>query len=97
MIQLRETCRKELKEETKLELIACRFLGYQDTLPPAGVQKHFLNLYFEVKYSGEISLNEESSDHRWISEDELDSYNIVFGNKEFLSYFFQTYIDKHKI
>ncbi len=79
------TCKKELKEETNLDLVSCKLLGYQDTLPEPEAEKHYLNLYFEVEFSGSIKLNEESSEYKWIHFREIKHLDLAFGNKEFLT------------
>jgi 8-oxo-dGTP pyrophosphatase MutT (NUDIX family) len=78
------TVAKELEEETSLECTESRFLFYQDSLPEASGLMHCINLYFECRVSGDIILNEESSEYAWIGRDELDSYEIIFRNKEAL-------------
>lgn len=80
-----EVVRKELKEETNLDLGIFRFLFYQDGLPlePGGM--HCLNLYFECTASGNLALNRESSCHAWVAESEMTQYEILFGNAGALS------------
>ncbi len=81
---LEEACLRELKEETNLNAVSYRFINYQDTLPVENAKKHYLNLYFEIDFTGKILLNEESSEYKWISPEEIPHYDLVFGNKEFL-------------
>lgn len=70
----------ELREETSLECVSARFLFYQDSLPPEPGGMHCINLYFECTVSGELRLNDESSEFAWIGPEDLDRYEIVFRN-----------------
>jgi 8-oxo-dGTP diphosphatase len=79
-----ETVAKELMEETSLECTESRFLFYQDSPPEAPGLMHCINLYFECRVSGDITLNEESSEYAWIARDNLDSYEMIFLNDEAL-------------
>jgi 8-oxo-dGTP diphosphatase len=81
---LQEAVTTELKDETSLKLLSSTFLFYQDSLPQTKDDLHFINLYFRCEFSGDISLNDESSEYAWISEPELNNYNLVFGNNEAL-------------
>jgi 8-oxo-dGTP pyrophosphatase MutT (NUDIX family) len=71
---------KELREETSLACTSAKFLFYQDSLPYEPEGMHCVNLYFECEVSGEIALNEESSEYAWIGPDELERYDIAFRN-----------------
>ena len=79
---IENTIAKELREETELVCTGSRFLFYQDSLPEGPGKMHCLNLYFECTASGSVRLNEESSEHAWIGPDDLDRYEVVFGNGE---------------
>jgi 8-oxo-dGTP diphosphatase len=85
-----EGIRKELKEETDLDLCSFRFLFFQDSLPKelGGIQ--YLNLYFECEWTGKVTLNCESSDFVWIDRAEIAQYKIVFKNDEALQRFWAT-------
>lgn len=72
---------KELTEETALTSNNIRFLFYQDSLAiePGGM--HCINFYFRCEIDGDLQLNlGESSEHAWISQDDIDRYEIVFRN-----------------
>ena len=84
-----KTAAKELREETTLECTKMEFLFYQDSLPVRPGGMHCINLYFRCEVSGEIELNEESSEYAWIGPDDLDDYDIVFRNDEALLRFFR--------
>ncbi|NQT94387.1 MAG: NUDIX domain-containing protein [Lentisphaerae bacterium] len=84
-----QTIARELLEETSLEADSPRFLFYQDSLPirPGGM--HCVNLCFECSASGDVVLNEESSEYAWIGPADLDRYTIVFRNDEVLEQYWQ--------
>ena len=82
--RVEEVIRRELKEETNLELSSFRFFFFQDSLPTEPGGMHCLNLYFECEFAGALVLNAESSDFVWISKGELAQYRIVFRNDEAL-------------
>src|SRR5687767_1853120 len=79
-----EAIGRELEEETNLQITSLRFLLYQDSLPLEAGGMHCLNLYFQCEWSGSLVLNSESKEHAWIGKDEMDKYDIVFGNSEAL-------------
>ena len=54
----------------------------QDNLPAEEGKMHVINLYFAADHSGEIKLNEESSDFVWADPSELSEYRIAFQNDE---------------
>jgi len=85
-----EVVQKELKEETNLNLMNCRFLFFQDSLPMKPGAMHCLNLYFECRASGEIALNQESTEFRWIGPEEIGQFDIAFRNDAGLRSYWQS-------
>jgi len=85
-----QTVAKELREETSLESQSARFCFYQDSLPYNPGEMHVINLYFECDVSGEISLNQESSEVAWIGPEDLEYYDITFRNEEGLRRYWPT-------
>jgi len=51
---------------------------------------HCINLYFECDVSGNIALNDESSEYAWIGPSDLESYDVAFRNDEALARYWQT-------
>ncbi len=86
---LEEACANELKEETGLDIGEIELVACQDSLPEKDGDPHFLNLYFEAEYTGTITLNNESSAYQWVSSNELDNYQIVFGNRDIIEQMFE--------
>ena len=77
-----EAITREVKEETSLTCSRVCFLFYKDGLPQNEGEDHYLTLYFKCRVDGEIVLNKESSDFRWLEPAELDKYDIAFKNDE---------------
>jgi 8-oxo-dGTP diphosphatase len=80
--------RREVEEETSLVCTAVRFLFYQDSPPlePGGM--HCVNFYFECAVSGDLRLNEESSEVRRVDARTLSQLSIAFRNDEGLRRYF---------
>lgn len=76
------TVSKELEEETALQCTEKHFLFYQDSLPSDASDMHVINLYFLCEAEGQVRLNDESSEYKWISQDDMASYQFVFRNGE---------------
>jgi 8-oxo-dGTP diphosphatase len=87
---IEEAIAKELREETALTCRSSNFLFYQDNPPEKSGDMHCINLYFECTVSGSMMLNEESSDFAWITQAELDQYDMVFLNGEGLTRYWAT-------
>lgn len=83
------TVSKELREETSLVCTSEKFLFLQDSLPLKPGKMHCINLYFECTVTGEIQLNEESSEYAWIGPSDLTRYEIAFRHDEGLRWFWE--------
>jgi len=83
-IPVTENLVREIDEETGLNCHAHEFLFYLDTLPSAETDLHFVSLVFYCRVTGELSLNEESSEYAWVSEEDLEKYEFVFDNDKAL-------------
>jgi 8-oxo-dGTP diphosphatase len=73
---------RELEEETGLRAKNLRFLFYQDSLPPKSGEMHCINLYLECAVEGDLVMNGESTEAKWIGKDELPGTTIAFRNDE---------------
>jgi 8-oxo-dGTP diphosphatase len=78
---------REVKEETNLDLRDMRFLFYQNSPPIAEGKMHCINLYFEAKTDGGVTLNPEASAFAWLSIDEAIAQKPVFGAIEALGWY----------
>jgi 8-oxo-dGTP pyrophosphatase MutT (NUDIX family) len=87
-VAIEEAVRRELAEETGLELVSARLFFVQDSLPMGPGGMHCINLYFDCETSGALKLNRESSAHAWIGADDAASYDIAFRNDEAVRRFF---------
>lgn len=84
-----ETIKKEIKEETNLSCTSAEFVFYQDSLSDENFREHYLSFYFYCKVLGDIKLNDESDEYEWVSTQNLEMYNIGFGNGVGIKRFFQ--------
>ncbi len=83
-----DVCKKEIKEETNLDISKIKFLFYNDDLPIKNESDmHFLGLYFTANFSGKIMLNEESSEFSWINPNELNKFDIAFNQDKIVKKF----------
>ena len=77
-----QSAARELKEETGLSAVRLRFLFYQDSLPLTPGAMHCINFYMECHAEGDLVLNEESAEVRWIRPEDMPQYSIAFRNDE---------------
>lgn len=73
-----EALKREIKEETGLELLSADFLDYSSYVvnsPDNSV--HMLRLFFKCDVSGEIKLSEEHNDWGFFSLWEIDKLDFV--------------------
>jgi mutator protein MutT len=77
-----EAVAMEVEEETSLICRTCKFLFYMDGLPLKTGDNHYLTLYFACQADGSIGLNEESSEYTWVRPEDMEKYEIAFGNDE---------------
>lgn len=67
-----EAVAREVREETALAIDVLDLAGYREILPRADQPGHFVILPFAARWtSGEVVLNEESDDFRWVTLTEL--------------------------
>jgi 8-oxo-dGTP diphosphatase len=74
---------REIREETALEIEPVALVGFRQAIArDAGgrVERHFVILPFAARFvRGEISLNEELAEARWLALDELDGLTTTEG------------------
>ncbi len=77
-VPLIENLKREVKEETSLEIVGePKLLAAQDILRIEG--RHVVRLTYTGEALGEVSLDEENEDYKWLSSEEimkLDSLDI---------------------
>lgn len=74
---LPEALKREIREETGLELLSEKFLCYQEFIFDESFweKKHFIFFDFICRVDGEkITLNEEAQEYAWV--DQEDAYNF---------------------
>lgn len=78
---LTEALLREVREETGLEIDLVGLAGYREALPPkAGGYGHFVILPFAARWiSGEVTLNDELDDARWLTPGNLGDLPITHG------------------
>ena len=80
---LEEAIRREYKEETNCEIIELDFF-----------KSRYLNstlaVYFYGKIKGQIKLNEENTEYKWFSEEEIEKLELAFNQNGILKEFFST-------
>ena len=73
-----KTLRREVREETGVEIDDIRYLIDVAFIRPDGVPVIVLSFY--CKYaSGEIKYDEDTMNHAWISADEVGNYELIQG------------------
>lgn len=79
---LHQALTREVQEETALSIAIVGLAGFREALPnPArGQPGHFVILPFAARWTaGEVNLNEELGDFRWITPGELSGFKTTEG------------------
>lgn len=82
---LHQALNREVQEETSLTIAIIGLAGFREALPnPARDQPgHFVILPFAARWTaGEVQLNEELGDFRWITPGELGGFRTTEGLAE---------------
>lgn len=81
---LHQALNREVQEETALTIAIIGLAGLREALPnPARQPGHFVILPFAARWvAGEVNLNEELSDARWITPSELGGFKTTEGLAE---------------
>lgn len=77
-----DAVRREVKEETGLDVIALEFAGYRDEIvPEKGI--HNVVMLFVCETEGEIKVDpNEVSDYYWETLDKAEELDLAFDHKE---------------
>ena len=73
-----KTLKREVKEEVNLEVDNLKYLLDLTLIRPDGIPAFVLSYYCNYK-SGEVKLNEENIDYKWVSYEEAKAYELVPG------------------
>ncbi len=75
---LHSALRREVKEETGLEMGEIQFLMDLAFIRPDGIPVLVLS-YFAPHVGGEVILSPEDTEHAWVTFEELKSYDLIDG------------------
>src|SRR5262249_33278629 len=80
---------REVREETSLEVEPVGLAGHREVIardPEDRVERHFVILSFATRWrSGEVALNEELDDARWLDPAELQGMRTTDGLAEIVA------------
>ena len=82
---LAEALRREVLEETSLTIDVVGLSGWREVIPEAGrgITGHFVILSFATRWvSGDVALNDELDDARWLDPEDFGSLTITEGLAE---------------
>lgn len=69
---------REIKEEVGLQVHKPKYLLDLVFIRPDGIPVVTLSYYCDWK-SGEVKLNEENADYKWVSVEEAENYDLIEG------------------
>ena len=72
------TLKREVREEVGLEIGRIKYLLYLAFIRPDGIPVITLSFYCDWK-GGEVKLNSENIDYKWVSYEEAKAYEVVPG------------------
>lgn len=93
-VSKREVCKNELEEETGLiaSVNDLRSFYNAECLPNENDPRHYLTTFYHVmKYTGDVKINEESSDFAWVSALDIYDYEIAFDFDKGINNFYSKY------
>lgn len=86
---LDEAIKREVREETTLAIEPIALAGHREAISrdaKGAVERHFVILCFAARWlSGEVKLNEELDDARWLSPDALSELRTTDGLAEIVA------------
>lgn len=86
---LNEALVREVREETALSIVPLAFAGHREVIVRDGegrVERHFVIMSFAARWlAGEVNLNEELDDARWIAPVELSGFRTTEGLAEIIA------------
>lgn len=75
---LENSLRREIKEETNLEVDDLKYLCDMTFIAPNGIPTVILSFYCDWK-SGQVKLDEENINYIWLTTKEAENYDLVEG------------------
>ncbi|HEX4407759.1 MAG TPA: NUDIX hydrolase [Xanthobacteraceae bacterium] len=74
---------REVREETALKVAPVELVGFREAIVRDAqdrVERHFVILPFVARYvSGDVALNEELTEARWVTPDEVAAFRTTEG------------------
>jgi 8-oxo-dGTP diphosphatase len=71
---------REVSEETALKIEIVELAGWREVLPAAAGGGHFLIMSFAARWqAGEVALNEELDDYKWLAPDAIGELKLTDG------------------
>ena len=75
---IEQAVHREVDEETSLKIAIAGFAAIREVLPADGVAGHFVVLSYAARWlGGEVRLNQELDDFRWIDPDRLHDFSTT--------------------
>ena len=72
--------RREVAEETSLQIEIAELAGWREVVPTVEGGGHYLIMSFAARWSaGEVVLNEEHDDYRWLAPDAVEEMKLTGG------------------
>ena len=76
---------REVVEETALKIEIVDLAGWREVVPAAEGGGHYVIMSFAAHWqSGEVVLNEELDDHRWLAPDALGEFKTTPGLEDII-------------
>jgi len=74
---------REVGEETGLKVEIIGLAGWREVVPAVAGGGHYLIMSFAARWvSGEVVLNDELDDHKWLETNDLGGFKITGGLEE---------------
>ena len=75
--------RREVAEETALKIEIVDLAAWREVVPETGGGGHYLIMSFAARWhSGEVALNDELDDYKWLAPDAVGELKLTFGLEE---------------
>ena len=82
---LQAALHREVAEETALKIEIVDLAGWREVVPAAEGGGHYVIMSFAAHWqSGEVVLNEELDDHRWLAPDALGEFKTTPGLEDII-------------
>jgi ADP-ribose pyrophosphatase YjhB (NUDIX family) len=83
---LKAAVQREVREETGLKVEIIGLAGWREVVPSVAGGGHYLIMSFAARWmSGEVMLNDELNDHKWLEPDDLGGLKITGGLEEVIA------------